>query len=239
MVELSKRMLMNVSMIPKGYSVADIGCDHGWVSIYLAINNIASNVIAMDVADGPLMMAKSHIEEAGLSGRITVKKSDGLKELEVDEEGIPEAQAVLIAGMGGHLAIRLLEQSIDKCLKLGCIVLQIQSDIEFVRKRTAELGFIIDDEEMVFDEGKYYTAMRIIPYLADEKVEYSEAELKYGPVLLRKRADIFLQYLEYKKTAYEKIISNINANSSQTDSEQRASDIAAEIKLINDCIAGE
>ena len=35
MAKLSKRMLMNVTLIPPGGRVADIGCDHAMVPIYL------------------------------------------------------------------------------------------------------------------------------------------------------------------------------------------------------------
>ena len=40
----------------KGFCIADIGCDHGFVSIYLIQNKIASHVIAMDVNSGPLQL---------------------------------------------------------------------------------------------------------------------------------------------------------------------------------------
>ena len=35
-MELSKRMRMNADLVPEGCRLADVGCDHGYVSIYLA-----------------------------------------------------------------------------------------------------------------------------------------------------------------------------------------------------------
>ena len=35
-IELSARMAMNASLVPDGAKVADVGCDHGYVSLYLA-----------------------------------------------------------------------------------------------------------------------------------------------------------------------------------------------------------
>ena len=60
-IKLSNRLLMNASMVTKGSRVADIGCDHAYVSIWLLQNNIATKVIAMDVNEGPVKRAKENI----------------------------------------------------------------------------------------------------------------------------------------------------------------------------------
>ena len=39
-MELSKRLLMVASMVEPGSIVADVGCDHGYVSIYLVRQGI-------------------------------------------------------------------------------------------------------------------------------------------------------------------------------------------------------
>ena len=52
-MELSKRMLSLVSFVPKGSSVCDVGCDHGFVSIYLLEQGICRKVLATDVGKGP------------------------------------------------------------------------------------------------------------------------------------------------------------------------------------------
>ena len=237
MVSLSKRMLMNVSMIPVQSSVADIGCDHGWVSIYLVANNLAKNVVAMDVADGPLEMARNNIREAGLEDRITVIKSDGLLELKVDNQGRPIVDTVLIAGMGGHLAMRLIEQSIDKCRKLKYLILQIQSDLIYVRERVAELGFSIEDEDMVLDEGKYYNVMRLVPVEENGRPQYSDKELRYGPVLLEKKPKVLLDYLKFKRNSFELIVNRIDNNAKSEENTDKKTEILSEIAIIDECIA--
>lgn len=35
-MKLSARLQMNADLVPLGSRIADIGCDHGFVSIYLA-----------------------------------------------------------------------------------------------------------------------------------------------------------------------------------------------------------
>ena len=83
---------------PEKLKVADVGCDHGYVSIYLVTHGIAKECIAMDVRSGPLSGAKDNIDEYGLSDSIRTRLSDGVKEL---KQG--EADALVIAGMGGNL----------------------------------------------------------------------------------------------------------------------------------------
>lgn len=52
-MELSKRLHMVASMVEKGSIPADVGCDHGYVAIYLIQNGISPHVFAMDVNEGP------------------------------------------------------------------------------------------------------------------------------------------------------------------------------------------
>ena len=57
-------------------TVCDVGCDHGYVSIYLVQNGIAKNAIAMDVRKGPLSGALSNIKESGFSDNIDLIPGD-------------------------------------------------------------------------------------------------------------------------------------------------------------------
>ena len=43
---LSKRLLACCDFVTPGDRVADVGCDHGYLSIFLVKNGIASSVIA-------------------------------------------------------------------------------------------------------------------------------------------------------------------------------------------------
>ena len=96
-------------MVPTGCPVvADVGCDHAYVSIALVARRIARKVIAMDVRKGPLAIAADNINEAGLTERIELRLGDGLAMLRRDE-----ADAIVIAGMGGLLTKRILEQGMD------------------------------------------------------------------------------------------------------------------------------
>ena len=142
-------------MVTPGLSVADIGCDHGFVAIYLVTQRQAPKAIAMDVNEGPLIRAREHIEQYGLSDIIEVRLSDGAQKLTVGE-----TQAAIIAGMGGRLTVRIIEQSREVFAGMKEFVLSPQSDIAYVRKYLYSAGFVIEAEDMVYDEGKYYMIMR-------------------------------------------------------------------------------
>ena len=63
---MSERLQMLAEMVTPGYRVADIGCDHGFLSIYLVQKGISPHVLAMDVRKGPLAAATEHVENSGL-----------------------------------------------------------------------------------------------------------------------------------------------------------------------------
>ena len=136
--------------------VADVGCDHGYVSIYLVQKKIAGSAIAMDVRKGPLSMAEGSVREFGLEDAISLRLSDGLTLLNKDE-----ADALVIAGMGGKLMISILEKKDIRQLGIKTSMLQPQSDIPEFRQYLRDKGYLIEDERVVLEDGKYYFPMRV------------------------------------------------------------------------------
>ena len=175
-IELSARMAMNASLVPDGAKVADVGCDHGYVSLYLASKKACKKVIAMDINEGPLSHARKNIEKAGLSDCIDCRLSDGMQAL---NQG--EVDTVLIAGMGGMLVCRILEQSPEVMQEVSTLVIQAQSDLYEVRKMIHKIGFFIENEKFCMDAGKPYLVMRAVR--GEEKTPYEPAEYEYGRLL--------------------------------------------------------
>ena len=96
-------------MVSPGKRVCDVGCDHGYVSIYLIESGRADAVLAMDVNRGPLERARINVEKHGLTGYITLRLSNGL-----DAYRTGEAQSLVIAGMGGRLMQSILTKDKEK-----------------------------------------------------------------------------------------------------------------------------
>ncbi len=209
-MELSKRLRMNAGLVPEGAKVADIGCDHGYVSIYLAEKKNC-RVIATDVNEGPLSTARENIAAAGLAGRVECRLGDGLGQL------VPgEADTLLIAGMGGMLTCRILRENPAVLAEIKTLVLQPQSDVSAVRKMLCELRFRIDREAFCTDAGKDYIAIRAIRgEMAGSRPDsgrglpaeppYSEAEYRYGRYLPRLRDGDYRGYLVREREKYRNI----------------------------------
>ena len=154
-VSLSKRLRMLADMVTPGNRVADVGCDHGFLSIYLVQAGICPAALAMDVRTGPLEAAKGHVAACGLGSYIEVRLSDGLSAC-----GAGEADAVVCAGMGGRLMERILTEGMDRARQMRELILQPQSEIPQFRAFLREAGFAVVQEDAVFEEGKYYFAMK-------------------------------------------------------------------------------
>lgn len=225
-MELSKRMKAVAQMVPAGHITADVGCDHGFVSIYLAKHGICPHVYAADVRPGPLARAKEHIEESGLSASITPILSDGLQKVPIGENG---ADCMIAAGMGGKLTIRILSDVPDKTAKLSWVILEPQSEVWLVRRWLAQNGFVIADEDMVWEDGKYYPVIKAkntvraglapMPDTAPDVAEQAKDRLAalekrmesegfddaqqqlaqdwFGPVLLYRKSPVLLSFLEH------------------------------------------
>lgn len=214
---LSKRMQMVAGMVTKGSVAADIGCDHGFVPIYLIEQGICPQVIAMDVNEGPLLRAKEHICERGLTSLIDVRLSDGMDKLQDYE-----ADSVIIAGMGGRLVIKILSAHMDRVRNLREVILQPQSEIHLVRYFLADNGFCIVCEDMVEETGKYYPCIKAC-YCGRKEV-YTDCEAWYGPLLLRQKHPVLREYLLKEKRQYGAIAMQIRNNAQKTNAGQEKED---------------
>ena len=63
--------------------VADVGCDHAFVSMACVERKLADHVIAMDVRKGPLSIADHNITEYGFEKSVETRLSNGFERLEI------------------------------------------------------------------------------------------------------------------------------------------------------------
>ena len=154
-MKLSGRMEAVAAMVSPVGILADIGTDHGYVPVALVERGIAGRAIAADVRPGPLSRAQQTIARAGLGQQISTRLSDGLCAFAPGE-----MDAIVIAGMGGALVIRILKDGRRVAHSANQIVLQPQSEIAGVRRFLMQDGYVILDEEMVCEDGKYYTVIK-------------------------------------------------------------------------------
>ena len=227
MVPVSKRMKKIAEMV-SAKRVADIGCDHGFISIYLIKEKDVDHVFAMDINEGPLKRAYEHVNEYGLTNRIEVIKSDGAKAIKPGE-----ADGAVIAGMGGRLTERIILDSIDVFQKMDEMILSPQSEIDHVRRFLIQNGFDILDEEMVLDESKFYVIIKC-SYDASVKRQIDDVQALYGPVLIEKKHPVLIDYLNERLIKLEDIVKRIDEGTEQKSDKKRArtDEVNGEIELI-------
>ena len=228
-MELSKRLYAVAGLVTEGASVADIGTDHGYVPIYLVERGIASKVIAMDVNQGPLNRARMHIVGHGLGDRIETRLSDGLARIRPGE-----VDTVIVSGMGGPLTIRILQEGKEVADQLNALILQPQSEICRVRRFLTENGYRIEQEDMVLEDGKYYTVMRVVH---GTKEPYEEWEYLYGKRLLEARHPVLLEFLKRELHIKESILEQLAGRSGSESARERAEEICREREWIQKALA--
>ena len=211
MAELGIRLSAVAGMVQNGNCIADIGCDHAFVSIALVQNGIAKRMIACDINKGPLEHAKDHIHMCELDDLIETRLCDGLSGIRPGE-----CDGGIIAGMGGPLGLEILYKGREVMKDWQQVILQLQSKLPLVRFVLKEWGFETVLGNMVFEDGKFYPRMRLkVPKkdfheleIADFDAYLDEMEKKlsvqpsedvcnytYGELLIANHSPILLAFL--------------------------------------------
>ncbi len=199
---LSERMKVVAEMVSIGLSVADIGCDHGYIAIYLVKAGFCPKCIAADLSLGPLYAAKKNIEKYGVSGKVITRQSDGLKNIKKGE-----IQALVISGMGGKLINNILSEEIEKTVSMTELILEPQSDAEDIRVFLYENGFKIERETLVLERGKYYPVIKAVRGFSPP---LKKEEYVYGPCLLGDRNALLKVYLKKEESRVRTLLFDIS-----------------------------
>lgn len=192
-MDISKR-LQGVAALVSYPVVADIGTDHGYVPIYLHKIGKLKKAYACDVRRGPLEKAQENIFFHQAQGVIETRLGSGLTTLQPGE-----ADTAIIAGMGGMLMIRILEDSPEVVKSLKELILAPQHDVDQVRRHLHSIGFSIEAEMMIKEDGKYYTIIRCIP--GAEKYQ-REIDYLYGKRLLLEKEPLLKELLIAEEGKY-------------------------------------
>lgn len=196
MIKLSKRLASIASNIDKEDKVVDIGCDHGYLSIYLKAVNGNKVVIATDINENALNMAKKNINKNSIL--IETRLGNGLDVIKHNE-----VDTIIISGMGGNTILNILKKNKLKYIKK--IVIQSNTDIPLIRKYINKLGYTIKNEQLIIDKNIYY----IIITFTKGKHKYTKNELYFGPILLKENNDLFNEKKAIELNKLEEILKKI------------------------------
>ena len=228
--------------------MADIGCDHGYLSIALLQEGKAARMIACDIHKGPLAGAWENAKLYAVKDAMDIRQGDGLKPLKKGE-----TNSGIIAGMGGPLALKILYEGRDILSDWQQLVLQIQSKTALVRFVLEKWGFKTEDERMTTEDGKYYTVMSILPpgeVFANLEIEdfekmlkESEEELKkcpsddicrytYGDSLFRSKSSVLLSFLNKEEERLLSLAESLFENAGEERTAKRLDEVNAEIDVL-------
>jgi len=159
MINLSERLLTIANMIDKGETVADIGTDHGYLPIYLLLEDRSPSAILADISKGSLAKAKENCQEYLCGQKVSFREGDGLEVLEAGE-----VDAVILAGVGGLLTIEILDWDLAKSHSFGKLILQPRNNGGALRKYLCANGFSIDDYRIVPEGSRFSEIMLVRPH---------------------------------------------------------------------------
>lgn len=156
--KLTPRLELVASMVRDGVKLADIGTDHAYIPVYLVNSQKCISAVAGDVVKGPLDRAKKTAAMFNALDKVSFILTDGL-------HGIDGKQAddIVIAGMGGDLISRI----IDECSWIKNpekhLVLQPMTAVEDLRHYLRANGFEIEKESVTSEKGgsKLYVVMSV------------------------------------------------------------------------------
>ena len=182
---ISARLLACCNYVNQGDRIADVGCDHGYLSIHLLTNGIVYHAIASDVNQQPLLSAVRNAEKYGVRDKMEFYLSDGVRNIPRDFD------CMICAGMGADTMISILEAAPWLKDPKYRLVLQCQSRRPELRRWLGDAGYTIRREDLVRDGKFIYTVMEVI-YAPGNLL--TAAECYISPALLESNSSLLPEY---------------------------------------------
>lgn len=149
---LDARLAAAAAYVRPGSTVADIGCDHGKLSAWLAGSRRCPLVFACDLREGPLQKARETC--APWADRVVFRLGSGLKVLAPGE-----AQDIVIAGMGAETIMEILDAAPWVFDGRYNLILVPATKHSLLRRWLARRGFALQSETLCTAAGRWYTVM--------------------------------------------------------------------------------
>jgi tRNA (adenine22-N1)-methyltransferase len=138
-----------------GNVIADIGTDHAYIPIKLIEDGICDKVIASDIKEDPVEIAKQNIKKYNAEDKIEVRLGGGLSVLSENE-----ADTIIIAGMGGEMIEAIIHEN-EAIAKSALLILQPMNSQYELRKYLILNGYSIIDEDIAIEGFKVYNVMTV------------------------------------------------------------------------------
>ena len=203
MIKLSKRLSEIAKYIEDDSNILDIGCDHGLLDIYLSQNKKNINIIASDINQNALNNAIKNINKYQAKTNITTTLINGLDKIDTTN-----IDTIVISGMGSHTIVGILYSNLNKLKPVNNLILQSNNDLDFLRYKVTKIGYFIEKESLIKDQGIIYT---IIKFKKGHKF-YTKKQLYFGPYLLKENSKLFQEKKALELSKLEKFYPMIPKN---------------------------
>lgn len=202
---ISTRLNEIVNLIDQDQNVADIGSDHGYVLIELRKRGFKSKLLGVENKKAPFLHLVNNVN-AYKDINITCDLSDGIENVS------DEYHTVIIAGMGFQTISYIISKNKEKLDFIDTFIIDAHTDKSKVRAYFVKLGYKIQNETIVFEDGIFYDLIKFTK--TKKEVFYDDCELEFGPIHIKNKDKLFVKMIQteidYNKSIIEKI-ANTNA----------------------------
>ena len=222
MPQISERLAVIASLAKKGGSVCDVGTDHGYLPAFLCLSGEYSRITATDINEKPLLTAKKNLEKSGIKN-VNLILCDGLSGVER-----PQADTVIIAGMGGEVISGIISRTPFLKDKTVNIILQPMTSADKLRIYLYENGFEILKEIPVLENKKIYSVMQV--RFSGEKIKADEVFAVIGKIDVKD--SLGRLYIEKHHRIYSECVSSLKNVSGKEKEYLKCAEISNALKNI-------
>lgn len=197
---LSNRLRACCDFVRPGDRVADVGCDHGYLGIYLLSHGIARSVIASDINEMPLESARHNASKYGVADRMSFHLCSGVRHLPHNFD------ALVLAGMGADTIMSILNDAPWLRDEKYRMILQCQSKRSELRRYLHRHGYAILRETLAQD-GKFLYPVMEVAY--DPTIEMTEADYYITPALRRSGSPLLADFLDHVISGMQKSVNGL------------------------------
>ena len=196
-LNIGERLEAIVDLCPTTKRIADIGCDHGYVTAELILEEKADMVIATEKSQDCLNKAILLADSINVTPFVSFRQGDGFEPITKYDK----INCAVIAGMGGIEIIKILE---NRPKKLYNFVLQPMKDAPMLRQYLVNNGFEFVVDKLIKEGDKFYDVMRV----TKGHSQLVDLEIYFGKDNFKENYEVFYEYL----TARQKKLMDLKAS---------------------------
>lgn len=201
-MNINNRLKKIADFVPEQAKVMDIGCDHALLDIYLVKHKHILKCVASDVAEAPLDAALKNITSYQVKDQVETRLGNGL------DVYSSELDTVVISGLGGKTMQGIFNKHLEKLKTISTIILSPNNYQMDIKKFLCRHGYYIEDEIFIKERKIIY---QIIQFKKGKK-RYSSLQYFFGPILLQRKGDLFLEFYKRELQSREILLSLLPKN---------------------------